>query len=245
MTLKDIVQKRKKDKDMKNDPMKFLLEEITKLSGELETVKKKLEDEEFELELDGNDFSHIRGDDGNKGDKGDIGVQGLQGRQGNRGKKGDKGSRGQRGPGGEAGVQGDKGNTGNIGESGENIAPEEIIKRVNSLKESVNLEAVNGLEKRLRSIELLIQDTARESKGKKVGGGGEIIESHDLTAECDGATKVFTIPENRNVIGVFSTQFPVNYRPLIDWTISGRTLTLTSEVGAPQTGQTLWVLFKR
>ncbi len=66
----------------------------------------------------------------------------------------------------------------------------------------------------------------------------------DLTGSCDGVTKTFTIPSNKRIIGVLGTQFPVVYRPEIDYTGSGTTtLTLTSEVGAPESGQTLIVQY--
>ena len=70
------------------------------------------------------------------------------------------------------------------------------------------------------------------------------VYDYDLTDQCNGVTKVFTIPANIRVVGVFGTQEPKNYRPGVDWTGSGTTtLTLTDEVGAPQTGQTLWIQY--
>lgn len=68
---------------------------------------------------------------------------------------------------------------------------------------------------------------------------------HNLTSQVDGVTKDFTLPaDTLDVIGVWGTQFPVNFNPGTDWTFSGRTLTLTSEVSAPQTGQTLWCMIE-
>ena len=67
---------------------------------------------------------------------------------------------------------------------------------------------------------------------------------YDLTDQCNGILKEFTVPSNKQILGVFGTQFPVNYRPVVDWTGSGTsTLTLTAEVGAPQTGQTLYIIY--
>ena len=58
------------------------------------------------------------------------------------------------------------------------------------------------------------------------------------------ATSAFTLdPDVVDVLGVFGTQFPVNFNAGTDWTFAGRTLTLvTAQVGIPQAGQTLWVL---
>lgn len=92
----------------------------------------------------------------------------------------------------------------------------------------------------------LVDLRGKEGKGKKGGGGGTSkgIFYHDLTAQCNDVLKVFTIPANTRVLGVFGTQFPQNYRPEVDWTGSGTTtLTLTDQVGAPQTGQTLYIQY--
>ena len=237
-SLEDIIKKRKRKKALEEDPNLELLEEITKLNVKIEQVakdteevKKKVEedrDQELELELDGSDFSHIKGDKGDTGQRGEQGQTGLPGPksdsvQGRQGKTGSHGLRGERGIQGEIGKQGKDGKT---GEDGKN--PEDL-----------EIEDIKGLKKKIKSLELRL----RETRGNRLGGGGDIIKSHNLTSETDGSTKVFTIPENRNVIGVFSTQFPGIFDPDKDWTISGRTLTLTDEVGPPQTGQTLWVLY--
>lgn len=73
-----------------------------------------------------------------------------------------------------------------------------------------------------------------------VRGGGSAMYSSDLSSQCDGIVKTFTVPVHKSgQCFLMGTQFPVIYRPTIDYTISGTTLTLTSEVGAPQAGQTL------
>lgn len=73
-----------------------------------------------------------------------------------------------------------------------------------------------------------------------------MVEKYNLTSQCNGVLKSFTVPQNREIIGVFSTQAPINYDPSKDWTGSGTTtLTLTDEVGAPLEGQTLWIIYIR
>ena len=74
--------------------------------------------------------------------------------------------------------------------------------------------------------------------GSSTSSGGVLLVS-DLTSQCDGVTKTFTVPTFSLAIKLEGTQFPVIYRPLIDWTASGTTLTLDAGVGAPETGQTL------
>ena len=93
-------------------------------------------------------------------------------------------------------------------------------------------------------VELRGKD-GKGSKQKKHGGGSsKNTLYYDLTSQCNGVTKTFTVPVNTRILSVHGTQFPQNYRPDIDWTGSGTTtLTLTSEVGAPETGQTLFILY--
>jgi hypothetical protein len=47
-----------------------------------------------------------------------------------------------------------------------------------------------------------------------------------------------------DVLGVFGTQFPIQFDPSNDYTFSGRTLMLGASVGAPEAGQTLWALIE-
>jgi len=74
-------------------------------------------------------------------------------------------------------------------------------------------------------------------------GTGSSVTMEDITSQCDGVTKTFTVPAHVRALGVWSTQFPLIYRPTTDFTTSGTTLTLTSAVGAPDTGQTLIFLY--
>ena len=79
-----------------------------------------------------------------------------------------------------------------------------------------------------------------------VGGGGRnSVQFTDLSSKLDGATKNFFVPKRR-YIALFGTQFPILFRPVIDYTGDGTgVLTLTSEVSAPESGQTLILLHSR
>jgi hypothetical protein len=85
----------------------------------------------------------------------------------------------------------------------------------------------------------------REGRGGMIRGGrgGTDPLYYDLTDLCDGVTKTFAIPANRRVLGVWGTQFPNAYRPAADWTSTTTSLTLTSQVSAPEQGQTLYILY--
>lgn len=79
------------------------------------------------------------------------------------------------------------------------------------------------------------------------GGGtsaGSITYSIDLSAQCNGVNKVFTVPANTNFVQLSGTDAPQIYRPTIDYTGTGTTtLTLTGQVNAPSNGATLILLY--
>ena len=63
-----------------------------------------------------------------------------------------------------------------------------------------------------------------------------------LTAFTDGSTKTFTLskaPKSVSTMEVFGTDFPIILDPTVDFTVSGKTLTLTDQVSAPSSGATL------
>lgn len=71
-------------------------------------------------------------------------------------------------------------------------------------------------------------------------GGGSITYAVDLSAQCNGVNKVFTVPANTNFISLAGSDAPNIYRPTVDYTGSGTlTLTLTAQVNAPSSGATL------
>lgn len=133
---------------------------------------------------------------------------------------------------GRDGKQGPPGERGKDGSNAE-ITAGQIAERLNTKKGIVDWSVLKNVPKNLFSTK------------KRLGRGtGSPIQYYDLTSQCNGVLKTFTIPLNDRVLGVFGTQFPVTYRPEVDWTGSGTTsLVLTSEVSAPETSQTLYILY--
>ena len=85
---------------------------------------------------------------------------------------------------------------------------------------------------------------ARIPRPVQRGGGGSTMVLDDLSSQANGVLKTFTTTRKiGTAMLVASTQFPQVFRPVIDFTGSGTTLTLTAEVGAPQSGQTLIFLY--
>lgn len=108
-------------------------------------------------------------------------------------------------------------------------------------EDKLKIDSIGFLRKELDELKKTLSSRLM---GQGAGGGARgRVHPYDLTDQCNGVLKTFAIPTNFGVIGVFSTQFPVNYRPLVDWTLGNKTITLTSQVSAPETGQTLWIMY--
>lgn len=81
------------------------------------------------------------GDTGEKGEKGEQGIEGKQGIQGVKGLKGSKGDTGLTGLKGDTGDKGEQGMTGDKGHDGKDGSPDtaqEISKKINTLKKSID-----------------------------------------------------------------------------------------------------------
>lgn len=233
--IKSILANNKKKKLLKSNPEARQIAEII-ISESIGQIVSDLSDK-VELAIVDLKGRSLKGD---KGDRGETGPQGPKGLDGIEGPIGPQGPMGIKGEPGIKGNDGLNGRDGKDGKDGSPDTPQEIADKLNTLTEKVERKVIIGLDDMIKKLWKALQ----EKKSSKQHGGGDIINYYDLTSQCDGLTKTFTVPINRKIIGVFGTQFPINLRPDIDWTGSGTTtLTLTSEVGAPQTGQTLWILY--
>jgi len=117
---------------------------------------------------------------------------------------------------------------------------EEIRKSLERLESDDRLDksAIKGLDEWMRSI-------AGGRRFAILGGGRNAVEYTDLSSLLDGVTKTFSVPKRRFVALMYSSA-PFIYRPTVDYTGDGTgTLTLTSEVSAPETGQSLILLHSR
>jgi len=115
------------------------------------------------------------------------------------------------------------------------------IKEMDGHKSSKD-EAVDNLKKEMEKIKDILANIPR---GRAMGRAKvPIVRAQNLTSQVDGVVNTFTLaPDTTEVLGVFSSQFPINFNAGIDWTFAGRTLTLvTAQVGVPAAGQTLWCL---
>ena len=175
---------------------------------------------------------------GPKGDQGIAGAQGSQGPKGERGNDGKKGTNGQDGKKGECGPAGKDGKDGIHGQNGSPDTAMDIVKKINGLP--------------LNSESMIDASHIKNLSSPIMGSGGKRIKGRqvrdDLSSQCDGSQKTFTLTKKfiSGTVQLFSTQFPIIYRPDVDFTEdSAGTLTLTSEVGAPALGQTLVALYEK
>lgn len=109
----------------------------------------------------------------------------------------------------------------------------------------LDVSAIKGIEEKLNELDAKITNVKGMRGMRKI----PIVKRYRLTDQCNGVLKAFTLPADTvDVLGVFGSQFPINYDPYNssggDWTFAGRTLTLGSGVSAPETGQTLWALIE-
>lgn len=100
--------------------------------------------------------------------------------------------------------------------------------------------AIKGLTEELKEI--------KKIKTTASGGVRRVFQPYldDFSAQTDGVTKTFYLsrePLKTDTIQVWGTDFPIILRPTTDFTVSGKTLTLTSAVPAPNTGSTLLVQY--
>jgi len=108
--------------------------------------------------------------------------------------------------------------------------------------ESLKTEVKDTLKSEIENIRKVLQNIPR---GKGMGRAKvPIIKRINLTSQVDGITTTYTLPQDTvDVLGVWSSQFPISFDSA-DFTLSGNTLTLTSQVGVIQSGQTLFVLIE-
>lgn len=104
------------------------------------------------------------------------------------------------------------------------------------------IKAIEGLEEKLSETVASIESAS----ANRVQTPAKAFRVHikDATAQCDGANKTFTVGGTHfGILGVFGTQFPQVYRPVIDYTETKTGILLTAAVGAPETDQTLIIQF--
>lgn len=172
--------------------------------------------------------------------------------------KGDRGEKGERGDDGlspsveeivrqvlsviplpKDGKDGEKGKDGKDATVNQEKIIKEIIDQIRK-KKLISMGDINGGFSK-DGINYKFEELMHGGGGSS---GGSITYSYDLSSQCDGANKVFTVPSNTNFIQLTGSDSPQVYRPTVDYTGSGTTtLTLDAGVPAPSSGATLILLY--
>lgn len=109
--------------------------------------------------------------------------------------------------------------------------------------ERLDQSAIKGLKEDMAALKDVIGRVA-DRAGRVISPPNNAVQFADLSSQCDGVTTKFTVPRHRFIVGLQSTQFPNIFRPGVDFTTANTTLSLvTSQVAAPQAGQTLMFLY--
>lgn len=121
----------------------------------------------------------------------------------------------------------------------EKETPEQVVEKINASSEQIDKERIAGLEDEIKALR-------KEIATKASGGVRRVFQPYvdDFSSQTNGSTKIFTLsrePLKTETVLVWGTDFPIVLRPTVDFTIVGKTLTLTSAIPAPNTGATLLV----
>lgn len=70
------------------------------------------------------------------------------------------------------------------------------------------------------------------------------IHTKDVSAQCSGSNKTFSVGgSHMGIMGVYGTDFPVHFRPIIDYVETRTGILLTSAVPVPSLGATLIIQY--
>ena len=236
-----------------------VVEELKKLNKNIEAlVAKEMPEmpshpDKMKVEIEGVEVLTFKGDKGDTGEKGENGIDGKDGKDG---KDGRNGIDGETPKVDYPTIISDV--TKNVNEALTPLVPKkedienDIIKSGEVIRDS--LEKLDGEERldksAIKGLDEQIEELKKSISTRSFGGVAvrRIFQPKrdDLSASCDGSTKVFYLskaPLDDGLVQVVGTDFPVILRPTIDFTIANKTLTLTDAIQAPNTGATLLVYY--
>ena len=104
-----------------------------------------------------------------------------------------------------------------------------------------HLQLMKDMMAEMKKVQDILTNIPR---GKTTGRAkSQVIRAVDLSDQVDGVVTTYTLqPDTVSVLFVYSSQFPQILRPVTDFTLAGRTLTLTAQIGVIQAGQSLTAL---
>lgn len=132
----------------------------------------------------------------------------------------------------------------------EQLSVQDIITMLETPKGNNRLDksAIKGLDEYLDNIMRAFRES-KSDKQIKGGGGGDSAYYYDLSPYLNGSTSTFTIPIHRKILQIVSSNAPVIFRPLIDYTHTRTTLTFDLTQITPSTqlisGQSTTIIYTR
>lgn len=125
-----------------------------------------------------------------------------------------------------------------------------IVRELKELKKNTTKEIdpkilaqmLNSLHGNDRLDYRALKNTPSSTEGGRTmhrGGQGLAVFMQDLSAQCDGATRTFTVPAHTRALWLTTASFPSTYRLTTDFTTAGTVLTIDSALAAPASGETL------
>lgn len=125
------------------------------------------------------------------------------------------------------------------GKHADEILPEQLVAKITK---KLSIDDLKDLREELVKFRKEIDAIPRGGSRGKV----PMIKRYDLTSQVNGTTKTFTLPiDTMDVIGVFGSQFPINFEPNVDWKFTNGNLVLQGNVSAPASGQTLYAIIEQ
>lgn len=254
----ELTEKQKKKLErrltLENNANLAILEELEELNDNIEELKSKEmpkmempEVHKVEVDMKGIEIMTLKGEKGDKGDTPSneelveiikpLIPEPKSGRDGIDGKNGRDGKDGIDGLNGKDGIDGKD------GKDGSPDTPEQIIEKINSSEEQIDKERIKGLEDLVKEL----RNEIKVSSASK-GSPRRIYQPHieRFTSETDGVNKTFYLqrePLKSELVEVTGTDFPIILDPTIDFTVSGRTVTLSNAIQAPSQGATLIIKY--
>jgi hypothetical protein len=183
--INDILAKRRKKEvaesgDLQEAIFEMADSKIVELFNRFETKALK----KLQLHIQQNIDKHANGlKDGKPGKDGMSGIAGKDGKDGKDGAPGVKGDAGY------IGMRGDTGPAGEAGKDGSPDTPEQLVKKINTLVQSIDIKSIKGLDIYLNGIKRSLKG---RTTGKMGGGGATIAAGSGIAITKSGGVSTIT-----------------------------------------------------
>lgn len=128
------------------------------------------------------------------------------------------------------------------GRDGQSPDPQEIVQKVLTLIPTPK-DGKDGKDATIDKEEIIAEISKRIPR-KGGGGGGSTVISEDLSSQVTGSTRSFVTTRRIGTpILLVSSQFPIPFRPTVDYTAVTNSVNIDSSIPFIASGQTLIFIF--